>query len=76
MEAINNIDRSIIKDDEEEQVEETIQTIKLSLPKRTKRYITKILRLNIYLGIYYGQIYKEYNPPNLLNVLAEEKYYK
>ena len=54
MEVINNTDRSIIEDDEEEQVEETIYAIKLSLPKRTKRYITKVLQLNIHQGIYYG----------------------
>ena len=76
MEAINNVDRSIIEDDKEEQVEETIQAVKLNLPKRTKRYITKVLRPNMHLGIYYSQIYEEYNPPSLLNVLAEEKYYK
>ena len=46
------------------------------LPPRTKEYIRKVLRLNVYIGIHYNAIYEEYSPPGLLNVLAEEKYYK
>ena len=46
------------------------------LPLRIKEYIRKALRPNIYIGVHYDDIYKEYSLPRLLNVLAEEKYYK
>lgn len=46
------------------------------LPKRAKEYIKKKLRPNIYIGIYYNNIWEEYSPPGLLNILVEEKYYK
>ena len=46
------------------------------LPKRTKEYIRKALRPNIYIGVHYNAIYEEYRPPTLLNILVEEKYYK
>ena len=58
--------------------EEAVQvtTKSKNLPPRTRKYITSALRPNIYITIHYTDIYKEYNPPRLLNVLAEEKYYK
>ena len=47
-----------------------------NMPKRAREYIRKVLRPNIHIGIHYNQIYSEYSPPGLLNILAEEKYYK
>ena len=46
------------------------------LPLRVKGYIRKALRPNIHFGIHYNDIYEEYSPPGLLNVLVKEKYYK
>lgn len=44
--------------------------------KRVKEYIYKAFRPNVHLGMYYSRIDNEYGPPRLLNIIAEEKYYK
>ena len=67
--------KKFFEEDEEQGVVNTAANA-TNLPKSTKEYIKKALQLNIHLSIYYGRLYNKYNPPNLLNILAKEKYYK
>ena len=56
--------------------EAVVKVLAKGLPLCVKGYIRKALRPNIYIGVHYDDIYEEYGPLGLLNVLAEEKYYK
>ena len=69
--------KEIFDEDEEQGIIINAAVDVINLPKSAKEYIKKALRLNIYLGIYYSRLYNEYSSLfGLLNVLAEEKYYK
>ena len=80
IEGINEEDALLVEEITEAVIEEVIGVaaeVRERPPlKRVKEYIKKVLRLNIYISIYYRDIYKEYRLLGLLNILAEEKYYK
>ena len=71
-----DIPDNIMAEDEESSIIATAVVERTTLPKRTKKYIIKALRPNIYLGMYYSELYKEYKPPKLLNILPKKKTYK
>lgn len=63
-------------EDEEGGIIANATTEATTLPKRTKKYIKKALRPNIHLGIHYTDLYIQYGPPALVNIMPEEKKHK